>query len=326
MDAKEEVKTRLSIEDVISEYVPLKRAGRNWKGLSPFTSEKTASFVVSPEKQIWKDFSSGKGGSMFDFVMEVEGVDFKGALELLARKAGIDLEQYRSSPRQNGPDKERLYQLLDASAKFYQVQFSKHQKALEYVFKKRQFTKETALIWRLGYAPNTGSALRNFAISKGFSEAEIKQAGLSAQGYGGKSQDMFRGRLMIPLQDAQGRVIGFTARLLEGNDDSQGPKYINTPQTVLYDKSRHIYGLHLAKEAIRKSKFVVIVEGNLDVISSHQAGVAQVVATAGTALTEPNLKALVVLLVIFVFVSMPILQVSQLQNGLYQLQVVSKYP
>src|SRR5580700_11389614 len=122
MDAIEEVKTRLSIEDVISEYVPLKRAGRNWKGLSPFSNEKTPSFVVSPEKQIWKDFSSGKGGSMFDFVMEVEGLDFKGALELLARKAGVDLEQYRSSPRQNGPDKERLHQLLDAAAKFYQVQ------------------------------------------------------------------------------------------------------------------------------------------------------------------------------------------------------------
>ncbi len=291
MDAIEEVKTRLSIEDVIAEYVTIKRTGRNWKGLSPFTSEKTASFVVSPEKQIWKDFSSGKGGSMFDFVMEVEGLDFKGALELLARKAGVDLEQYRSSPRQNGPDKERLYQLLDASAKFYQVQFSKHQRALEYVFKKRRFSKQTALEWRLGYAPNTGMALHNFAKSKGFSEDEIKQAGLSARSYDGKSQDMFRGRLMIPLQDAQGKVIGFTARLLE-NDDSQGPKYINTPQTVLYDKSRHIYGLHLAKEAIRKTKFVVIVEGNLDVISSHQAGVRQVVATAGTALTEPNLKTL----------------------------------
>jgi len=292
MDAKEEVKARLSIEDVISEYVPLKRAGRNWKGLSPFSNEKTPSFVVSPEKQIWKDFSSGKGGSMFDFVMEVEGLDFKGALELLARKAGIDIEQYRSASSNKGPDKERLYKLLDTSAKFYQVQFSQHKQALEYVFKKRQFTKETALTWRLGYAPNTGDALQKFALSKGFNEAEIKQAGLSVQGYGGKSQDMFRGRLMIPLQDAQGKVIGFTARQLDGESSGQGPKYLNTPQTPLYDKSRHIYGLHLAKESIRTSKFVVIVEGNLDVISSHQAGIAQVVATAGTALTEPNLKTL----------------------------------
>jgi len=291
MDAVEEVKARLSIEEVISEYVPLKRAGRNWRGLSPFSNEKTPSFMISPEKQIWHDFSSGKGGNMFSFVMEVEGVDFKGALELLARKAGIDLEQYRSTPaRRGGPDKARLHELLELSTKFYQVQFSKHKIALEYVLGTRKFSKDTALEWRLGYAPNTGNALLKFAKSKGFSEEEVKQAGLSAQNYRGGIQDMFRGRLMIPLQDAQGLVIGFTARQLD--DDPNAPKYINTPQTVLYDKSRHIYGLHLAKESIRKSKVAVLVEGNLDVIASHQAGVHQVVATAGTALTEPHLKAL----------------------------------
>ncbi len=290
MDAVEEVKGRLSIEDVIGEYVQLKRAGRNWKGLTPFGNEKTPSFVVSPEKQIWHDFSSGKGGNMFSFVMEVEGLDFKAALELLARKAGIDIEQYRSSGSRSGPDKERLHAVLEAAAHFYQVQFSKHKIALEYVFSKRQFTKQTALEWRLGYSPNNGSALLDFLKSKGFNETEIKQAGLSARRYRGGLQDMFRGRLMIPLQDAQGRVIGFTARLLE--DDPNAPKYINTPATVLYDKSRHIYGLHLAKESIRKIKFVVLVEGNLDVIASHQAGVRQVAATAGTALTEPHLKAL----------------------------------
>jgi len=290
MDAVDEVKSRLSIEDVVGEYVQLKRAGRNWRGLSPFTSEKTPSFMVSPEKQIWHDFSSGKGGNMFSFVMEVEGLDFKGALELLARKAGIDIEQYRSSPRRGGPDKERLYELLELATKFYQTQFSQHKTALTYVLKQRGFTKETALLFRIGYSPNTGLALATFAKSKGFTDTEIKQAGLSAQAYRGGVQDMFRGRLMIPLQDPQGRVIGFTARLLE--DDARAPKYINTPQTVLYDKSRHIYGLHLGKEAIRKGQFAVLVEGNLDVIASHQAGVRQVVATAGTALTEPQLKAL----------------------------------
>lgn len=290
MDAVEDVKARLAIEDVISEYVQLKRAGRNWKGLSPFSSERTPSFVVSPEKGIWKDFSSGKGGSMFDFVMEVEGLDFKGALELLARKAGIDLEQYRSSPRQGGPDKKRLHELLDLAAKFYQVQFSKNNVALEYVFKKRQFTKETALEWRLGYSPNNGRALMDFAKTKGFSDKELELAGLTSKAYRGGMQDMFRGRLMIPLQDPQGMVIGFTARQLD--DDPKAPKYINTPQTPLYDKSRHVYGLHLAKESIRREKYVVLVEGNLDVIASHQVRVRQVVATAGTALTEPNLKAL----------------------------------
>lgn len=290
MDAVEEVKSRLSIEDVISEYVPLKRAGRNWRGLSPFSNEKTPSFMVSPEKQIWHDFSSGKGGNMFSFIMEVEGLDFKAALELLARKAGIDIEQFRAAPRQSGPDKNRLHELLELSTKFYQVQFSKHQTALEYVIRKRGFTKETALEWKLGYSPNNGSALVDFAKTKGFTEADLKLAGLSAQSYRGGIQDMFRGRLMIPLQDPQGKVIGFTARQLD--DDPNAPKYINTPQTVLYDKSRHIYGLHLAKESIRKTKFVVMVEGNLDVIASHQVGVRQVVATAGTALTEPHLKAL----------------------------------
>src|SRR5665213_2020522 len=159
MDAVEEVKSRLSIEDVISEYVPLKRAGRNWRGLSPFSSEKTPSFMVSPEKQIWHDFSSGKGGNIFSFVMEVEGLEFKEALELLARKAGIDIEQYRSTPRAGGPNKERLHQLLDLSTKFYQVHFSKSKTALEYVLGQRKFSKETALEWRLGYSPNTGSAL-----------------------------------------------------------------------------------------------------------------------------------------------------------------------
>jgi DNA primase len=290
MDAVEEVKSRLSIEDVIGEYVQLKRAGRNWRGLSPFSNEKSPSFMVSPEKQIWHDFSSGKGGNMFSFIMEVEGLEFKAALELLARKAGIDIDQFRGTSQQGGPDKRRLYDALAVAAHFYQVQFSKHKVALEYVFSKRKFTKQTALEWQLGYSPNNGSALLTFLKTKGFSEAEIAQAGLSARAYHGGLQDMFRGRLMIPLQDAQGQVIGFTARLLV--DDPNAPKYINTPQTVLYDKSRHVYGLHLAKESIRKTKFAVLVEGNLDVIASHQADVRQVVATAGTALTEPHLKTL----------------------------------
>lgn len=287
MDAVEEIKGRLAIEDVVSEYVQLKRAGRNFRGLSPWTSEKTPSFMVSPEKQIWHDFSSGKGGNMFSFVMEMEGLDFKGALELLARKAGVDIEQYRGHARR-GPDKERLYAALEAAAHFYQVQFSKNKTALEYVFKNRQFTKETALAWRLGYSPappaGSGSTLTSYLRTKKFTSEEIKRAGLS-NSYG---KDMFRGRLMIPLMDGQGRVVGFTARILAAGE----PKYINTPSTVLYDKSRHVFGLHLAKEAIRKSGYAVLVEGNLDVIASWQAGVRQVVATAGTALTEQHLKAL----------------------------------
>jgi len=287
MDAVEEIKARISIEDVASEYVQLKRAGRNFKGLSPFTNEKTPSFVVSPEKQIWHDFSSNRGGDMFTLVQEMEGVDFKGALDILARRAGVDLEQFRKKGRGDTKQKERLYELLELATKFYQVQFSKSQLALGYALKQRQFTKETALTWRLGYSPNTGDALTKFAKSKGYTERELQQAGLSNRFRG----DLFRGRLMIPLQDPTGRVIGFTARQLDGAD-TNAPKYINTPQTPLYDKSRHVFGLHLAKQAIRKAKFSVLAEGNLDVIASHQAGVAQCVATAGTALTEYQLKAL----------------------------------
>ncbi|MGH7234105.1 MAG: DNA primase [Candidatus Saccharimonadales bacterium] len=289
MDAVDEVKSRLSIEDIIGEYVQLKRAGRNFRGLSPFTNERTPSFMVSPEKQIWHDFSSSKGGNMFSFIMEIEGLDFKGALELLARKAGVDLDQYKSpgGGRSSGPDKQRLLDANDAAAKFYQVQLKSNREALDYVLTKRLFSKETVLAWRLGYSPNNGSAIVDYLIKKGFSEREIQDAGLSTK-RNNRYSDMFRGRLMIPLADPQGQVIGFTARALKADDI--GPKYINTPRTVLYDKSRHIFGMHFAKQAIRENKYAVIVEGNLDVIMSHQAGVKQVVATAGTALTEANLK------------------------------------
>jgi DNA primase len=268
----------------------LKRAGRNLKGLSPFSNEKTASLMVSPEKQIWHDFSSGKGGDMFTLVMELEGLDFKGALDLLARKAGVDLDQYRSKDSaQRSDQKNKLYDALEAATTFYQVQFSQNKTALEYILKKRGFTKQTALDFRIGYAPNTGQALLTFLKKKGFTEEIITKAGLATARYSNTS-DMFRGRVMFPLQDAQGRVIGFTARSMDPQDT--GPKYINTPQTPLYDKGRHVYGLHLAKDAIRKDTFAVVAEGNLDVIASHQVGVRNVVASAGTAMTEMHLKEL----------------------------------
>ncbi|CAN5639805.1 DNA primase [soil metagenome] len=288
MDAVEDIKSRLSIEDVVGDYLELKRSGRNLKGLSPFTSERTPSFMVSPEKQIWHDFSSGKGGNMFSFVMEIEGLDFKGALELLARKASIDLSQYRSARAgSNSKLKERLYAANEAATRFYQVQFSKNNIALEYALKKRGFTKDIALEFRLGYSPSNGAALYDFLAKRGFKDDELKKAGLITIRYN-RPSDMFRGRLMVPLMDAQGRVIGFTARLLDDQPDA--PKYINTPQSILYDKSRHIYGFHLAKDAIRRTEYCVVVEGNLDVIAAHQAGTRQVVATAGTALTEAHVK------------------------------------
>jgi DNA primase len=290
MDAVAEVKSRLAIEDVISEYVQLKRTGRNFKGISPWTNEKSASFIVSPEKQIWHDFSSGKGGDMFSFVMEMEGLDFRGTLELLARKAGVDLDQFKSSkPGVSAQLKDQALKVLELATKFYQTQLKANQAAYEYLAKERGFSKDTILAWRLGYAPNTGFALTNFLTKQGFTTDEMKRAGMIFQ-RARHSSDMFRGRIMIPLADSRGQIIGFTARLLAADDDA--PKYINTPQTVVYDKSRNVFGLNLAKDAIRKEGFVVVAEGNMDVIASHQAGITNVVASAGTAMTEPHIKEL----------------------------------
>lgn len=286
-DAKEEVRARLNIEDVIGEYVQLKRAGRNFKGLSPFSGEKTPSFVVSPDKHIWHDFSSGKGGDIFSFVMEVEGMDFRQALEHLARRAGVDLSVYQSAA--SGEIAKKKKRLLDAhklAAHYYQESLLRNQHALEYVFKRRGLSKEVVRDFKIGYAPSSGDALVQFLTKKGFSKQELADAGLTNR-FGG---DLFRGRMMVSLMDSGGQVIGFTARIIE--DEPNAPKYLNTPQTLLYDKGRHVFGLSQAKEAIRAVDYAVIVEGNLDVVSSHQAGEAMVVATAGTAMTEHHLKAL----------------------------------
>lgn len=287
-DAKEEVRSRLNIEDVIGEYVQLKRAGRNFKGLSPFSGEKTASFYVSPDKHIWHDFSSNKGGDVFTFVMEVEGMDFREALDHLARKSGVDMSMYDTKGSQEiAKRKKRLIEANDLAAKYYQQSLIQNPHAIEYVFKKRGLSKQIVQDFRIGYAPTSGDALVQFLKKKGFSAQELSQAGLVNQ-YGG---DMFRGRMTVALMDSTGQVIGFTARIIE--DDPNAPKYLNTPQTLLYDKGRHVFGLSQAKEAIRKNDYAVIVEGNLDVVSSHQAGILQVVATAGTAITENHLRALV---------------------------------
>lgn len=287
-DAKEEVRARLNIEDVVGEYVQLKRAGRNFKGLSPFSGEKTPSFYVSPEKNIWHDFSSNKGGDVFSFVMEVEGLDFRAALELLAQRAGVDLSQYDSKGGQEiARQKRRLLEAHQLAAKYYQQSLLQNQRALEYVFQKRGLSKAVVQEFQIGYAPDAGDALVQFLVKKGFTKNELSLGGLTNR-FGG---DLFRGRMMVPLMDASGQVIGFTGRIIV--DEPNAPKYLNTPQTPLYDKGRHVFGLSQAKEAIRKGDYAVIVEGNLDVVSSHQAGFTQVVATAGTALTEAHLKALV---------------------------------
>lgn len=288
-EAKEEVRSRLNIEDVVGEYVQLKRAGRNFKGLSPFSGEKTPSFFVSPEKHIWHDFSSNKGGDVFSFIMEVEGLDFMGSLQLLARKAGVDLSMYDSKGGQEiAKLKKRLLEAHKLAVAYYQQSLLKNDHALEYVFKKRGMNRDIVQSFQIGYAPTSGNALTQFLAKKGFTAKELEKSGLVNR-FGG---DLFRGRMMVPLMDTTGQVIGFTARVLDDSDASS-PKYLNTPQTLLYDKSRHVFALSQAKESIRKNDYVVIVEGNMDAVSSHQAGVDQVVATAGTAMTDHHLRALV---------------------------------
>ncbi len=287
MDAKEEVRSRLNIEDVVGEYVHLKRAGRNFKGLSPFSGEKSPSFFVSPDKNIWHDFSSNKGGDVFAFVMEVEGMDFRSALEHLARKAGVELEQYESAgAKQLAARKKRQIEANTLAARYYQQCLLGNRHAMEYVFKQRRLSKRVVQDFQIGYAPDTGNALTGILLKRGFSKKEIADAGL-ANRFGG---DMFRGRMMVPLMDPAGQVIGFTGRII--GEVPNAPKYLNTPQTLVYDKSRHIFALSQAKEAIRKTGHAVMVEGNLDVVSSHQAGVHQTVATAGTAMTEYHLRAI----------------------------------
>lgn len=285
-DAKEEIRARLDIEDVIGEYVQLKRAGRNLKGLSPFTNEKTPSFIVSPEKNIWHDFSSNKGGDIFSFIMEVEGLDFKGALEYLGRKAGVEIQAYSQKPSGYTNIKKQVMDLNALASKYYLHTLANNEQALNYVISERKINKATIKSFGIGYSPSTGKALVSFMEKRGHSINDIKKAGLTNQ-YGG---DLFRGRMTIALTDPTGQVIGFTARQLA--DQTGGPKYLNTPQTAAYDKSRHVFGLFQAKEAIRKEGFVVVVEGNMDVIASHQVGVSNVVATAGTAMTEMHLKTL----------------------------------
>lgn len=283
-DAKEEIRARLAVEDVVGQYIELKRAGRNFKGHSPWGTDRTPSFMVSPDKGIWHDFSSNRGGDIFTFVMEMEGCTFREALEKLAQQAGVELKRYSNDDRKQAAHRARLYEVLELAAKYFQFCLTKNKTVMQYVFYKRNMNKKTVENFRIGYAPQVGDALKNFLTKRGFSQKEMEDAGLLNQ-YGG---DLFRGRMTIPLMDANGRVIGFTARILK--EDKNSPKYLNTPETILYNKGRHIFGLSQAKDTIRRTEFVVVVEGNMDVISSHQAGVCQAVATAGTAMTEMHLK------------------------------------
>lgn len=283
-DAKEIIRERLAIEDVIGEYVELKRAGRNLKALSPFTTEKTPSFMVSPDKKIWHDFSSGKGGDIYSFIMEIEGVDFVTALKKLADKAGVELKTFSSAKSKKiNQQKQQLAAANKLAVRYYQKALLGNRHALEYAIKQRRLNKETIQKFLIGYAPNSRRGLVDLLQKRGYTSTDLNQSGLTNR-FGG---DLFRQRLMIPFLDTGGQVIGFTGR---GLNPKIEPKYLNTPSTLLYDKSNYLFGIFQAKMATRSQGSLVLVEGNMDVLTSHQAGVENVVATSGTALTEAHAR------------------------------------
>ena len=278
MDDVELIKEKVNIVDLISEYLPLKKSGVNFKTNCPFHSEKTASFVVSPERGIWHCFGCQKGGDIFSFLMEKEGMEFKEALEYLAKKSGIVLQK---SPEKKDL-KDRLYEVNLKAQEFYHYLLTKHEmgkNALEYL-KKRGVSDESIESFGIGYALNSWEALTKFLLKRGFSVREITESGLGVPSNRG-CYDRFRGRITFPLIDGKGNLRGFSGRVLAPSE----PKYINSPQTDIFDKSNYLFGMNLAKGAIRDKKQAVLVEGEMDVILSHQAGFKNVVASKGTALT-----------------------------------------
>jgi DNA primase len=301
----EEIKNRLSIVDVLGGYIRLEKAGVNFRARCPFHNEKTPSFVVSEEKQIWHCFGCQKGGDIFKFVMEMEGLEFKEALKLLAEKAGVELKRFDGKTEAK---KNRIFEILELTTKFYEYQLWEgpgKNKILSYL-RERGIKDETIKNFRLGYAPKGWENILNFLVSRGYSVEEIERAGLLVKKtnnqqpttnnvVGGKLSvvssfyDRFRERIMFPIADTNGKVVGYSARVTPGQDEKQA-KYINTPETEVYHKSKILYGIDKAKNETKQQNFVLLVEGNLDVIAASQAGIKNVVAVSGTALTPEHLR------------------------------------
>jgi DNA primase len=291
MSVVDEVKERLDIVDVISGYVPLKKAGRSFKGLCPFHAEKTPSFIVFPDTQSWHCFGAcGTGGDVFSFIMKRENLEFGEALQLLAKQAGVELAPRGPSETAEEKRKERLREINTAAAQYFHnllLQSKEGARAGEYLAR-RGIGSETISVFQLGYALDAWEALKDHLVGRGYEVADILAAGLIVEREGGGYYDRFRGRLIFPIRDRRGQVIGFGGRVL----DDGLPKYLNSPQTPLFDKSSVLYGIDLAKGAIRRENMVVIVEGYMDVLMAHQHGIANVVASMGTALTETQLRVL----------------------------------
>ncbi len=281
----EVIKSKIDVVDLIGRYIPLKKAGVNYKGLCPFHGEDTPSFVVSRDKQIWHCFGCAKGGDIFKFVMEKEGMTFGEALAMLSEQAGVSLSKMTS---QGLGSRKTLLAINELAAKYYTKALNDTppgKVAHDYLVD-RGIKPETMDKFRVGYAPSQGSALVKFLSTRGYSEADIEKSGL-ATGRGRGMRDKFVGRIMFPLCDALGRVVAFTGRTL---DEANGPKYLNSPETPIFHKSDILYGLHLAKEVAQKKNQLVLVEGQMDTIASWQSGVENVAGISGTALTESQLN------------------------------------
>lgn len=305
MDDAEIVKSKVDIVEVISSYVLLKKAGRNLSGLCPFHSEKTPSFMVSPDRQVFKCFGCGEGGDVFTFLEKVEGWTFPEVLEELAKRVGVKLKTFKGS--EQGKQKDKLLAINATAAKFYSYLLDKHklgEKAREYL-EKRGIKEETWKKFDVGYAPLGWDNTLNALVKRGFSAPDISAAGLviarSTRSYGGQSRkedgsgfyDRFRDRLMFPLKDQRGVIVGFSGRTIGPLDESRGkpetrqePKYINSPETPIFNKGSLLFGLDSAKDSIRTKNEAVLVEGEFDVITAYQAGITNVVATKGTAFGE----------------------------------------
>lgn len=292
----EAIKARLNIVEVVGQYVRLQKAGNHWKANCPFHQEKTPSFTVSEERNMWHCFGCGKGGDVFAFLMEIESIDFREALATLAERAGVELPRYDGQSAVTPERKSQSFEILELATKFYEKQLwesDRGKKMLDYLHG-RGLTDETLRTFRIGYAPDGWRFMYDFLLKRGFAPAAIEQAGLSIkksneQGSAREAYyDRFRDRIMFPIGDVLGRVIGYSARVAPGGDESQA-KYVNTPETDVYHKSRVLYGLHLAKKAMKETGRVILVEGNVDVMALHQAGLAETVAVSGTALTIEQL-------------------------------------
>ena len=292
----QDIKDRLNIADVISGYIQIKKAGTNFRALCPFHNEKSPSLQISPQKQIWHCFGCGEGGDVFGFVMRYENIEFRDAIKILAQKAGVQLPEYRPANPLEQSEKELLLRINNFSARYYHEILTKDKRAsgaLEYL-KNRGLTEGTIKQWQIGYAPDDFHALEMALAKKKVSVADMVKAGVAAKNDRG-TYDRFRGRITFPIYNYFGEVVGFSARILPaspsqgGHDDGKSAKYVNSPETLIYNKSKILFGLNFAKEAIRKADEVVIVEGQMDCIAPHQADFKNVVATSGTALTEQQL-------------------------------------